>query len=113
MGSDRPRPVEPASSDAESADPASPATATGASGVKGFFARHKRAAGTLLLGAFVFGLAYYVLPQVVGLGATLERLRSGNPWWLGLGAALEAVSIAACVALFRAVFTAPDGRIGW
>ena len=60
----------------------------------------------------MFGFAYYVLPQIVGLDATLERLRNGNPWWLGLGVPLEAVSIAAYVALFRCVFATADGRIG-
>ena len=79
----------------------------------GFLAQHRRAAATLLLGAAVFGFAYYVLPQIVGLGATLQRLRHGNLWWLGLGVPLEAVSLAAYVALFRCVFATADGRIGW
>ena len=89
------------------------APTSGASQRKGFLARHKRAATSLLLGAVVFGFIYYVLPQIVGLSATLRRLRNGNPWWLGLGVPLEALSIAAYVALFRGVFSPSDGRIGW
>ena len=54
-----------------------------------------------------------MLPQIVGLSATLQRLRNGNPWWLGLGVPLEALSIAAYVALFRGVFSPSDARIGW
>ena len=40
-------------------------------------------------------------------------MRSGNPWWLGLGVPLETLSLVAYVALFRGVFSAPEGRIGW
>jgi len=79
----------------------------------GLLARHKRLLQAVLLGALMFGFFYYVLPQIVGLGPTLRRLRSGNGWWLGLGVPLEAISIAAYVALFRAVFGAGSGRIGW
>jgi len=80
---------------------------------KSFLARHKRAATMLLLGAVTFGVVYYVLPQIVGLGATLRRLRSGNPWWLALCVPLEALSIASYMALFRGIFGSGDGRIGW
>ncbi len=119
MGSDLDGTGAPASTSSETsgtaptADSDTHARASGAPGRKGFFARHRKAATTLLLGAAVFGFAYYVLPQVVGLGATLQRLRNGNPWWLGLGVPLEGVSIAALVALFRCVFAAPNGRIDW
>src|SRR5271165_1434907 len=93
-------------------DPDAQAPTGGTAGRKGFLAQHRKAATTLLFGAVLFGFAYYVLPQIVGLDATLERLRNGNPWWLGLAIPLEAVSIAAYVALFRCVFATPDGRIG-
>ncbi len=56
---------------------------------------------------------YYVVPQIVGLGPTLRRLRGGNAWWLGLGVPLEALSLAALVVLFRGVFSGSDARIGW
>ena len=94
-------------------EPDTEAHAVDASARKGFFARHKKAATTLLLGAAVLGFAYYILPQIVGLDATLQRLRNGNPWWLGLGVPLEALSLAAYIALFRCVFSTSDGRIGW
>lgn len=109
----------PASSGAKISEPV-PAADRGAStsgngtvSQKSFLRRHKRAATSLLLGAVVFGFIYYVLPQIVGLSATLQRLRNGNPWWLGLGVPLEALSIAAYVALFRGVFSPSDARIGW
>ncbi len=106
----------PASMSAEprgpTVDPDAQAPTGGTAGRKGFLAQHRKAATTLLFGAVLFGFAYYVLPQIVGLDATLERLRNGNPWWLGLGVPLEAVSIAAYVALFRCVFATADGRIG-
>ena len=95
---------------AVAAPPSDPDTATGE---KGFLSRHKRAASTVLLGAIAVGFVYYVLPQVVGLGRTLHRLRAGNGWWLGLGVPLEALSIAAYLALFRGVFGRVDARIGW
>ena len=99
-------PTASASSDGETDPP-------DASAGKGFLARHKRAAATLLFGAVAAGFVYYVLPQIVGLSATLDRLRSGNGWWLGLGVPLEALSIAAYMALFRGIFGSGDGRIGW
>ena len=80
---------------------------------EGFLARHKGAATSLLLGAVVFGFIYYVLPQIVGLSATLQRLRNGNPWWLGLAIPLEALSMAAYIVLFRGVFSPSDRRVGW
>ena len=79
----------------------------------GFVKRHRRPLRALLLAAAVVGFYYYVLPQIVGLGPTLERLRSGNIWWLALGIPLEAVSIAALIALFHGVFGGAGSRIGW
>ncbi len=78
-----------------------------------FLKRHRRLLRALLAAAAVAGFYYYVLPQIVDLGPTLERLRSGNLWWLGLGVPLEAVSIAALIALFHGVFGRGGSRIGW
>jgi len=78
-----------------------------------FVKRHRRPLRAVLLAAAVVGFYYYVLPQVVDLGPTLRRLRSGNLWWLGLGVPLEAVSIAALIALFHGVFGGTGSRIGW
>jgi len=85
---------------------------SGAEG-KSFLRRHRRAAGSILLGAAALGFAYYVLPQIAGLGSTVERLRSGNPWWLGVGVPFEALSLAAYVILFRTVLSRNDQRIDW
>jgi uncharacterized protein (TIRG00374 family) len=79
----------------------------------GFIGRHRRAVSTVLIGAVAFGVVYYIVPQIADLGPTLRRLRSGNPWWLGLGVPLEALSLVAYVFLFRGVFSRDDGRIGW
>ena len=98
---------------------ATPAAGTGTPGTgnatprEGFLARHRRAALSVLFGAAALGFAYYVVPQIAGLGATLRRLRSGDPWWLALGVGLEAISIAGYIWLFRGVFKSPGGRIGW
>jgi uncharacterized protein (TIRG00374 family) len=54
-----------------------------------------------------------VLPRLEGAESTARRLSEGRPSWLALGAALEVVSLAAYVALFRGVFAGDDGRIGW
>jgi uncharacterized protein (TIRG00374 family) len=78
-----------------------------------FIAGHKRAVTTALIGLLAFGVVYYVVPQIVGLGPTLRRLRSGDPWWLGLGVPLEALSLLAYAVLFRSVFFRSEKRIGW
>jgi len=75
--------------------------------------KHKRVAASLLLGLAAVGFAYYVLPQIVDLGGTLKRLRSGNPRWLVLGVPLEAISLASYVMLFRVVLSRNVRRIGW
>jgi uncharacterized membrane protein YbhN (UPF0104 family) len=77
-----------------------------------FAAEHRRALlGLLAAGALsVFVLA--VVPQVAGLGATLTRIDRGDKAWLGLGVALEALSIAGYVAGFEAVVSGRGERIG-
>jgi len=95
------------------AGPGAGAGRTGDPSRKGFIRRHRRAVITLLAGAVIVGFIYYVVPQIAGLGPTLRRLRSGNPWWLGAGVPLEALSLAWYIVLFRGVFSGPEGRIGW
>jgi uncharacterized membrane protein YbhN (UPF0104 family) len=56
---------------------------------------------------------YFVLPRLVGLRVTWNRIRQGNVWWLGLGAGLEICSFGAYIAVFRAVFVRGQSRIGW
>ena len=47
---------------------------------------------------------YFVLPKVLGLRDTWNRIEHGNGWWLALAAALEACSFLSYVVLFRGVF---------
>src|SRR5579884_2882140 len=56
---------------------------------------------------------YFVLPKLVGLQETWNRIQRGNVWWLGLAAVLEVCSFAGYIALFRAVFVRGQGRIDW
>ena len=67
---------------------------------------------TALGGLVLVGFAWYVVPQIHALGATLRRLEGGNVWWLALAVLLEAASIAGDIFLFRGVFSRPGNRIG-
>jgi uncharacterized protein (TIRG00374 family) len=80
---------------------------------RSFLRRHRRAAIATLGTVAMVGFIYFVIPQIVGLGPTLRRLRSGDIWWLGLGVLLEALSISGEIALFHGVFSRPANRIGW
>jgi uncharacterized protein (TIRG00374 family) len=90
-----------------------PAPAAPQAAQPGFFARHRRAELTRVGALVVAGFVYFVIPQIAGLGPTLRRLRTGDAGWLALGVALEAMSIAGEVGLFRGVFSRPGNRIGW
>jgi len=70
----------------------------------------------LLFIAFVvssIAFLYLVLPKLLGLEDTWNRIRGGNGWWLALGALLEMCSFLGYVALFRAVFVRGESQIGW
>jgi uncharacterized protein (TIRG00374 family) len=56
---------------------------------------------------------YFVLPKLLGLRETWNRIQHGNGWWLALAALLEVCSFLGYIALFRAVFVRGDSRIGW
>jgi uncharacterized membrane protein YbhN (UPF0104 family) len=56
---------------------------------------------------------YIVLPKLLGLRETWNRIQQGDVWWLALGAVLEVCSFASYVALFRAVLARGRSRIGW
>jgi uncharacterized protein (TIRG00374 family) len=79
----------------------------------GFAKRHRRALLAVLAAVAIVCFLYFVLPQVVGLGPTVRRLRAGNPWWIALGVFVEALCIAGEVVLLRGVFSQPGSRIGW
>ncbi|HUA48325.1 MAG TPA: hypothetical protein VMA77_24015, partial [Solirubrobacteraceae bacterium] len=68
---------------------------------------------TVLGAVLIAGFVYYVVPQIAGLGPTLERLRDGDLWWLALGVALETISYYGQILLFRGVFSRPGSRMGW
>jgi uncharacterized protein (TIRG00374 family) len=71
-----------------------------------------------LLASIVFVVStvaflYFVLPKLLGLRDTWNRIQHGNGWWLALAAAFEVASFLGYVALFRAVFVRGGSRIGW
>ena len=70
----------------------------------------------LAFGLFVvssIAFMYFVLPKVLGLQDTWNRIQQGNAWWFGLAAVLEVCSFLGYVAVFRAVFIRGESRIGW
>ena len=56
---------------------------------------------------------YFVLPNLTGIGTTVQRIERGEKWWIAVGVAFEALSFAGYVVLFRSVFVRGRGRIGW
>jgi uncharacterized membrane protein YbhN (UPF0104 family) len=71
-----------------------------------------------LLASLIFVIStvaflYLVLPKLLGLRDTWNRIQHGNVWWLALAAALEACSFLGYMILFRAVFARGDSRIDW
>ncbi len=63
------------------------------------------------------GFLYFVLPKLSGVGNTVHRIEGGDTWWIAIGVALEVLSFAGYVVLFRAVFVrahdAHPPRVGW
>jgi putative heme transporter len=58
-------------------------------------------------------LLYFVLPKLLGLQETWNRIQSGNAWWLALAALMEVFSFMGYIALFRAVFVRGRSQIDW
>jgi len=79
----------------------------------GFLPRHRRPLTAAAAFVLVVGFVYFVVPKLIGLGATVGMLRSGEPEWLAFGVVLEALSLAGYIALFRTVFSCQGVRIGW
>jgi uncharacterized protein (TIRG00374 family) len=70
----------------------------------------------LISGIFVVSTVaflYLVLPKIVGLQDTWNRIQQGNVWWFVLAAVLELASFFGYVALFRAVFVRGESKIDW
>lgn len=63
------------------------------------------------------GFLYFVLPNLAGVGKTVDRIEGGDIWWLAVGVLFELLSFAGYVVLFRSVFVPdphpPEERIGW
>src|ERR1700761_8287466 len=94
-----------------------PAAADGQPGVAGaqpsFARRHRRATSTLVGGLAAAGFVYFVIPRILGLGSTLNRLSHGDAWWLAFGVVLESLSIFGDVALLKGVFSGEKNHISW
>jgi uncharacterized protein (TIRG00374 family) len=56
---------------------------------------------------------YFVLPKLVGLQDTWNRIQRGNVWWFVAAAVLEGLSFLGYIALFRGVFVRGDSKIDW
>jgi putative heme transporter len=56
---------------------------------------------------------YFVLPRVLGLRDTWNRIQHGNGWWLALAMVLECCSFGSYIVLFRGVFVRGETRIDW
>jgi len=63
--------------------------------------------------ASALAFLYFVLPKLIGLNQTWNRIEHGNAWWLGLAAVLEVLSLWGYVVLFRGVFARGHPRIDW
>jgi putative heme transporter len=72
-----------------------------------------RVLASLLFVFSTIAFLYVVLPKLLGLSETWNRIQQGNGWWLALGAVLEVCSFVSYVALFRAVLARGMSRIGW
>jgi putative heme transporter len=72
-----------------------------------------RLLATLVFVASALAFLYFVLPKLLGLHETWNRIQHGNVWWLGLAAVLEVCSFFGYVALFRGVFVRGQSRIDW
>jgi putative heme transporter len=73
----------------------------------------RRAVGFGVFVLTVVAFFYFVLPKLSGVGTTVHRIERGDGWWIAIGVALELLSFAGYVMLFRAVFIRGHGRIGW
>jgi putative heme transporter len=73
----------------------------------------RRVLGSIVFVVSTLACLYFVLPKLLGLRDTWNRLQQGNVWWLALAAVLEICSFFGYVALFRLVFVRGGGRIGW
>jgi uncharacterized membrane protein YbhN (UPF0104 family) len=81
--------------------------------LRSLLVEYRRPLLTVAGGAAVVALVLAIVPQVLGFGDTLKRVRQGNKSWLLLAVVFEALSLAGYVALFRSVFSSEDHGIRW
>ena len=72
-----------------------------------------RLLATALFVASALAFLYFVLPKLLGLHETWNRIQHGNGWWFALAALLEVCSFGGYVWLFRGVFVRGESRIEW
>lgn len=58
-------------------------------------------------------LLYFGVPNLAGLNETWQRIKRGDPWWIGAGILFELFSFLSYVALFRTVYLRETSRITW
>ncbi len=71
----------------------------------------RRLTASVIFVASTVAFLYFVLPKLIGLRDTWNRLQHGNVWWLALAAILEGLSFLGYVVLFRGVFVRGETRI--
>ncbi len=104
-----PAPAQPRAADVE------PRESSGQSGEempRVVFTR-RRLLISLLFVASAVAFLYFVLPRLLGLKDTWNRIQHGNGWWLAFAFVLELCSFVGYIALFRAVFVRGKSRIDW
>jgi uncharacterized protein (TIRG00374 family) len=69
------------------------------------------ASGVFVVSTVAF--LYFVLPKLVGLQDTWNRIQRGDVWWFVLAAVFEVLSFIGYITLFRAVFVRGESRIDW
>jgi putative heme transporter len=72
-----------------------------------------RLLASLLFVVSAVAFLYFVLPKLLGLQDTWNRIQRGDAWWLAGAAVLEVLSFCGYVALFRAVFVRGESRIDY
>jgi uncharacterized protein (TIRG00374 family) len=77
---------------------------------RGVWSWSRRGVTVLLL---LVVIEYLVLPQLSGTRKSLHLLSTAQPFWLGLGAVLEVVSIVTYAGLTRSVLPVPRPRFSW
>jgi uncharacterized protein (TIRG00374 family) len=98
-----PKPTEPATPPPASSEEEMPRVVFTRNRLLGF--------GVFVISSIAF--LYFVLPKIVGLRGTWNRLEHGDGWWFAIAAAFEVIAWLGYVSLFRAVFVRGESRINW